>query len=196
VVSHSADNAGTVLFLIATHDLQTAVQLSKDSRLNTAETAYQLHRLTEFGFIVAVSSATTGLAAYRLNAKELRTEARDRHERILVVEDTDAVRGLVSGILEDDGYAVIATRWPANAATLLEEVAFDLVITDSYSYIPSGTFASTAEVLHAAGATPVALFTAHRVDLSAAQTTGFRDVISKPFDLDTLLQQVRRILGN
>jgi CheY-like chemotaxis protein len=192
---HSATSAGSVLLLIATHDAETAEALTKHAGIGSAEAAEHVQRLMEFGFIVIAGEESSGLGLYRINPKGVRTEATGAHQRILVVEDTEAVRDLVCVILEEAGYAVIATIVPANAATLLQEVDFDLVIADSYSSIPSGTFASTAAVLAAAGNTPVALFTAHRIELSQAQAAGFRTVITKPFDLDALLEQVAALLG-
>jgi len=41
----------------------------------------------------------------------------------------------------------------------------------------------------------VALFTAHRVALDAAQAAGFRDVLHKPFDVAELLSQIQDLLG-
>jgi CheY-like chemotaxis protein len=41
----------------------------------------------------------------------------------------------------------------------------------------------------------VALFTAHAIELAQARAAGFRGLISKPFELDELLQQVRELLG-
>ncbi len=52
----------------------------------------------------------------------------------------------------------------------------------------------SAGVREAAGATPVALFTAHQLDLDAALAMGFRDLIAKPFDLERFEDQIRHLL--
>jgi CheY-like chemotaxis protein len=59
---------------------------------------------------------------------------RDAHsrERILVVEDEDAVRAIVTRTLQGDGYEVLGARDGREALKLVEEVggAVSLVITD------------------------------------------------------------------
>jgi CheY-like chemotaxis protein len=188
-------NGGTVLLLLASRDAQNAAQLTAASALSPAETVQQLHRLTEQGFIIASSPDAAGVSVYHLNPKGVRTDALDPHRRILVVDDADALRRLMQVILEAEGYVVIATAVQANAVALLPEVTFDLVITDSFSSAPSGVFIHSADLLAAAGATPVALFSAHRMELAAAQAAGFRDLIAKPFDIEVLERQVRALLA-
>jgi len=73
---------------------------------------------------------------YRLNPKGLRTDELGPHQRILVVDDADALRRLMQIILGDEGYAVITTAVQEDAVVLLREVAFDLVITDSFRPTP------------------------------------------------------------
>jgi DNA-binding response OmpR family regulator len=97
-------------------------------------------------------------------------------------------------VLDEEGYALILTQVPGDAASLLREVAFDLVITDSFRRPPTVVLSSAADLLAAAGGTPVALFTAQPVELDAALAAGFRDLLAKPFDLDTLARQVRALL--
>jgi DNA-binding response OmpR family regulator len=114
---------------------------------------------------------------------------------VLLVEDDAAIRDLVRQVLQDEGHAVTARRTPEEATQLLAEASFDLVITDGFSVLPDSSFVSTADVVRSAGLTPVALFSAHTHDLGVAKAAGFRDLITKPFDLDTLIHQVRVLLG-
>jgi DNA-binding NtrC family response regulator len=87
---------------------------------------------------------------------------------------------MLTMVLEDEGYDLILTRVPADAASLMREVAFDLVITDSLSPTPAAVLSSTTDILAAAGGTPVALFTAHQVELDAARAAGFADLLPSP----------------
>jgi len=184
-----------VLLLVASRDPQSAAQLAATSGLSTAETLRQIHRLAEQGFVVAGSLDDAGMGAYRLNPKGTRTESTNPHQRTLVVDDADALRNLMQVILESAGYTVVVTAVETDAVTLLQEVAFDLVISDSFSRQPSGGYASATDVLDAAEATPVTLFSAHRLELEAAKAAGFADLIKKPFDLDVLERQVRALLA-
>jgi DNA-binding response OmpR family regulator len=80
--------------------------------------------------------------------------------------------------------------------SLLDRLSFDLVITDGFSTEPGTVFVNTADLIRSAGVTPVALFSAHRLDRERAQAAGFRDLITKPFDLDTLVRQVKSLLAD
>jgi DNA-binding NtrC family response regulator len=115
--------------------------------------------------------------------------------RILLIEDNRDVVDVLTMILEPQGYALTVSHSPAEALPLLRAVAFDLVMTDGFSRLPQDVLANTAAVLTAAGATPVALFTGHRIERDAAQAAGFCDLIPKPFDLETLERQVRTLLN-
>jgi DNA-binding response OmpR family regulator len=115
---------------------------------------------------------------------------------ILLVQDDALIRGLVTMVLEDEGYAVTASVTPMEATRLLDQMSFDLVITDGFSRVPGDVFVNMADLIRGAGVTPVALFSAHTLDLELAKAAGFHDIITKPFDVDTLLRQVRVLLGD
>lgn len=117
------------------------------------------------------------------------------HRRILLIEDSPDVADVLTLILEPHGYSLTVCRSPAEALSILASAAFGLVITDGFSQLPQHVLSSTAAVLAAAGATPVALFSAHRIERDAARAAGFGDVIPKPFDLETLECQVRTLLN-
>jgi DNA-binding response OmpR family regulator len=113
---------------------------------------------------------------------------------ILLVEDDTSIRDLVTLVLEDEGYAVTASVTPMEATRLLDQMSFDLVITDGFGTLPTAVLVNTADVVRRAGLTPVALFSAHTHDLRVAKAAGFRDLITKPFDLDTFVHQVKVLL--
>ena len=190
-----AIDRGRLLLILVSRDARTAAQLSADSGLSPAETLRQLRQLTGQGFVV-VGQPDAGPAVYRLAPKDARAEGTDAPRQILFVEDDLALRNLVVFILEDEGYAVIGAEVPVDAVTLLEHVTFDLVITDGFSRTEAAVLTSTADVLRKAGATPVMLFSAHTVEVDEARAAGFRDLITKPFDVKTLERQVRALLGD
>ena len=114
---------------------------------------------------------------------------------ILVVEDDTAIRDLVVEILEVEGYVVIASGTPVAATRLLDQLSFDLVITDGFSTLPGAAFSTTADLVQSPGSTPVILFSAHTHDLGIAKAAGFSDLINKPFDLATLVHQIKVMLA-
>jgi CheY-like chemotaxis protein len=186
-------NGGRLLLVFISSALQTAAQLRAASGLSADATLRALVHLVEQGFVV-VADPAGAVAVYRLNPKGVRTEAGEPQCRILLIEDDVAVQDMMQLLLEEEGYAVIIARTPADANALLGAVAFDLVITDGFSKIPTAVVTNTLDVLTAVGATPVALFTAHRMELEEAQAAGFRDLLTKPFDIETLEHQVRALL--
>jgi CheY-like chemotaxis protein len=188
-----ATNGGRLLLLLTSRDARSAAQLAQASGLGPAETLKQLQRLLDEGFIIAADD--TAVRVYRLTPKRMQPDALTPHRHILLVEDDLVLREMVVELLEDEGYAVIVAAIPVDAAALLERVTFDLVITDGFASAPSAVFTSTHPVLQAAGITPVALFSAHTLHLEQARAAGFRDLIAKPFDIDTLLRHVRELLG-
>ena len=112
-----------------------------------------------------------------------------------MIEDDAMISEVVVTVLEDEGYAVVVCLTPVDAVALLKQVNFDLVITDGFSREPGAVFVNMADLIRSAGVTPVALFSAHRLDRERAKAAGFRDLITKPFDLDTLIHQVKVLLG-
>lgn len=184
---------GRLLLILTSRDARTAAQLAQASGLSPADTLRELQRLLDEGFVVVGDD--TDVRVYRLTPKSVPADAPDLHPHVLLVEDDLVVGELVAEVLEEEGYAVIAATVPVDAVALLERVSFDLVITDGFSRAAAAVFTNTDDVLRAAGVTPVALFSAHALELEQARAAGFRDLISKPFEIDILLQQVHVLLG-
>jgi DNA-binding response OmpR family regulator len=114
---------------------------------------------------------------------------------ILLLEDDPSIRDVVTTVLEDEGYVVTTGETLAEAMRLLDQASFDLVITDGFGTLPGDSFAAVMGVVRSAGLTPVVLFSAHTHDLGVAKAAGFHDLITKPFDLDTLVRQVEGLLA-
>ena len=174
-----------LLLILTSRDTQSAAQLTATGPESPSETLRELRRLVEWGFVVVVDDEA-GVAVYRLTPTSGRADQSDPTRRILVVEEDLVLRELVVMVLEDEGYAVIAARVPLDATALLEQIRFDLVMTDGFSKTRAAVLTSTADVVRAAGETPVVLFSAHTVELDAARAAGFRDLITKPVALETL----------
>ena len=116
--------------------------------------------------------------------------------RILLVEDDKDIAEVVRAALEPEGYEVVHAATLAAAGPLLHMQPFDLVLCDGLSAEPTSAWQNALTVLGGAGDTPVALFTAHRVDEASARAAGFRAVIEKPFDLSAFVRQVGALAGD
>ncbi len=113
--------------------------------------------------------------------------------RLLVVEDDPGVRTTIVTCLELEGYAVDAASSTKEAMDRLSATSYPIVISDIYIDDRTGL-----DVLEAARrkdpACSVILMTARGTmeTVMAATRGGAFDYIAKPFDLDRILETVRR----
>jgi len=185
---------GQLLLILTSRDVQSVADLARASGQNPTDTIRSLGRLVDQGFLVVGDQR--GTAVYQLRPKAEPSNMSYLPEHILLIEDDVSISDLVVTVLEEEGYAVVVCLTPLDAMALLDRLSFDLVITDGFSKEPRTVFVNTADLIRSAGVTPVALFSAHRLDRERAQAAGFRDVITKPFALDTLVRQVKVLLAD
>ena len=118
-------------------------------------------------------------------------------ETVLLVEDEDAVRAIISAVLRRRGYTVIEAAQPADASALFDRFAdeIDLLLTDVV--MPDMNGPSLAQRL-----------VARRPDLRVLFISGYADVVrpsdianpnvgflGKPFEASALAARVRELLG-
>lgn len=108
---------------------------------------------------------------------------------ILLVEDDSDIREMMTTLLEMAGFAVVSCETAECGLNALREQEFDLVLTDYALPRQSGMWLlESAEAEGLIDGTPVLIVTAHpHVDGAAAY-----EVVQKPFDLDDLVDRVRR----
>lgn len=113
--------------------------------------------------------------------------------RLLLVEDDTSVRNTVSTLLELEGYAVDAVSSTREALSRLQDEAYPIVISDIYLDERTGL-----DVLHTARERnpncAVILMTGRgSIETVVAATRGGAfDYIAKPFELDRMLDTVKR----
>lgn len=118
---------------------------------------------------------------------------------VLVVEDDPPVRGLLSDVLEGEGYEVIAVHDGSTALQVLASLQVDLITLDLD--LPGLSGSELLDVLRRrkVKTPPVIVVTSTKpVQLHVREMAQL--VINKPFDVDELLQGVldllpRRFLG-
>ena len=117
---------------------------------------------------------------------------------ILLVDDDPLVAALAQDALALEGYRVVLVHNHAQALVAIAAVRFRLVLTDTGAGAVPGSptmWADLGRIREAAGTTPTVLFSAHHPTLLAGHhERGFAGVIAKPFDLDALLETVRRLI--
>lgn len=116
-----------------------------------------------------------------------------RRALVLVAEDSGDMRSLLMDVLESEGCEVVAVPSGARALSQMTERRPDLVITDLFMPGMSG-FALRALMLKRPdlSAIPVIVLSAywHR----PSETLEVADVITKPINIDRLVDSVRRLI--
>jgi two-component system response regulator len=115
---------------------------------------------------------------------------------ILVVEDDDAIRNLVTEVLEDGGYAVRGATNGAEALEQLRQSRPDLIVLDLMMPVMDGwTFVEQCRRMQFCGDVPIVVTSAsHDLPRTAERlrSMGVRTCLAKPFDVDGLLALVQR----
>jgi DNA-binding NtrC family response regulator len=117
------------------------------------------------------------------------------NEKILLVEDDPSVRITIVTFLEMEGFQVEAVSNTRDALARLAESAYPLVLSDIYIDERTGIdvlMAAKKQDPHALVILMSARGTMETV--MAATRNGAFDYLAKPFELDTLLEAVRRAL--
>ena len=117
--------------------------------------------------------------------------------KILVVDDEEALRTVLSAELLAEGYAVEAAVDGEDAVNILGEQDFDLILLDIKMRRVDG-FEVLRHVKRIRPVTKVIMLTGF-ADLKNAiesKRLGAEDFVSKPYDLVDLLTTVERVLAN
>jgi DNA-binding response OmpR family regulator len=113
---------------------------------------------------------------------------------LLVVEDFEPMSVLLVRVLSAEGFRVTpaATAQAVQSACAAEE--FDLIVTDVH--IPGGNGVEIARRMAAERPGLRVLFVSGDVeeDLDLRVAGGHTDFLQKPFDIDELVERVRRLL--
>jgi two-component system OmpR family response regulator len=123
------------------------------------------------------------------------TTREQRTERILVVEDEDAIRDLVATALRFTGFPVSTVASGRAAIAEIRNEAFDLLILDVNLPDVDG-FEITRKIRSDGNTVPVIFLTARDdlADLKTGFTAGGDDYLTKPFSLEELLLRIDAVL--
>jgi CheY-like chemotaxis protein len=109
---------------------------------------------------------------------------------ILVVDDEDAIRDILSFALEQDGYRVETAEDGAEALEKLERGLPNLILLDMKMPVMDGwTFMQQFRARYGHGA-PVVVLTAAPDARTRAEEINAAGWLGKPFDIDELIQIV------
>jgi DNA-binding response OmpR family regulator len=120
-----------------------------------------------------------------------------RRKVVLVVEDHASVGGLIAGLLRQDGYRAVRAWDPQEALRLARGRTPDLVLLDLNLAYPDGL-----EILKqvrnndATRRAPIVVVAGGDLSLSADEEALVDGLVRKPFDIDLMLNEVRKALGD
>ncbi len=114
--------------------------------------------------------------------------------RVLVVDDTDDIRELLTEVLNRRGFQVLAANGGVEMDRLLASHPVDIIILDSM--MPGEDGLSICRRLTAAGGPPIIMLSAkgERLDRISGLELGAQDYVAKPFDADELALRIRAVL--
>ena len=115
--------------------------------------------------------------------------------KVLVVEDDAALRGLLTDVLDHEGYTVLEAERGLQGLRLAQEHEPSLVLTDQT--LPGMSGLELLEELRAGEGTrhiPVVLISGFSVEILGGEPHPDR-ILAKPFDLDALLAHIESLIA-
>ena len=121
----------------------------------------------------------------------------EKGKRILAIEDEIDILEILEYILIDSGYDVLASQTGDNIFEKVEEFEPDLILLDIMIFNRDGR--EICKALKADERTkdiPVIMVSAHPDVVNTIEKVGANDFVSKPFDINKLLQKIEHQLGD
>jgi len=115
--------------------------------------------------------------------------------RLLVVEDDTTIRDLLSEVMEVEGFEIQLAANGLEALTVLAGWIPDLIILDlMMPVMDAEAFREHQLAMPAVADVPILVLSALNDLQFRAEAIGASAVIAKPFDIDTLVTAVRRLV--
>jgi CheY-like chemotaxis protein len=120
-----------------------------------------------------------------------------RRKVVLVLEDHASVGGLIAGLLRQEGYRAVRAWDPQEALRLARGRTPDLVLLDLNLAYPDGLeVLRQVRSFEATRRAPIIVVAGGNLTLSADDTPLVDALVRKPFDIDLMLNEVRKALGD
>ena len=118
-----------------------------------------------------------------------------KHHSILLVDDNLDILEAVQYLLEDAGYGVIPVENGEYLETLDKNNLPDLILLDMLlSGKDGGEIAKKLKADKQTSKIPIIMVSAHPSAKEAAKRSGADDFIAKPFDIEQLLELIKKYL--
>ncbi len=114
--------------------------------------------------------------------------------RLLVVEDDTTIRDLLTEVMLIEGYEIQLAANGLEALTILASWVPDLIILDlMMPVMDADAFREHQLAMPAVAEVPILVLSALNDLQDRAEAIGASAVVAKPFDIDTLVNAVRRL---
>jgi DNA-binding response OmpR family regulator len=120
-----------------------------------------------------------------------------RRKVVLILEDNASVGGLIAGLLRQEGYRAVRAWDTQEALRLARGRAPDLILLDLNLPYPNGL--DVLQHVRGSDATrqaPVLIVAGGALTLTDEESEQVDDVVRRPFDIDLMLNAVRKALGD
>ncbi|PWG81247.1 response regulator [Pararcticibacter amylolyticus] len=116
--------------------------------------------------------------------------------KIMICDDDEGILDLLELVLRDEGYETIPEINSLNVAQIVDREHPDLLLLDLWMPVLSGDqVLRTLRDNPATRELPVIVISASNDGRSIAMNAGATDFVSKPFDLDKLVNQVKNLIN-
>ena len=120
-----------------------------------------------------------------------------RRKVVLVLEDHASIGGLIAGLLRQEGYRAVRAWDTQEALRLARGRQPDLVLLDFNLAYPDGIQVLKQVRNHeATRRAPIVLVAGGDLNLSPEESALVAGVVQKPFDIEIMLNAVRKALGD
>jgi len=123
----------------------------------------------------------------------------EKKKTVLVVDDEEIMRNALKRVLENHGYQVILAEDGVTLSKVLEISQLDLILLDvNLPWVDGYELCQLIKTHPVLKATPVVFISARKgvEDVQRGISSGAEDYITKPFDIDYLLNIVEKHLKN
>lgn len=112
---------------------------------------------------------------------------------VLLIDDDETIRELVSEVLSDEGYGVVAVADAAAGIAVAQQSPPKLILLDSQVRSPAAQDPFVGPYRQLPGPhAPIYLFSATSDAETVAQKLGLAGVFAKPFDIEALVDLAER----
>lgn len=116
-------------------------------------------------------------------------------QKVLIIDDDPDILETMLSLLDDQGFELTAADHAKKALELISGQTFDLIISDiSMPHLSGLDFLKELRKIHPF--TPVIFVSGHELtsDMKISLEKDHADFVSKPFDIDMMIQKIQSIL--